>query len=287
MKRFLPWLLIVWLLSGCRSLETIPYYPAQTPESWLSIQPFTEVQIGSRALILVQPSTSAIVYLLGILGIAAGIYFLRIQQGQRSRQWWGAALLLWGAGALLAGTSYEAFSYAIKCAGRTTCIWTSGWEIFYLVLSAASVDAMLAAQAYACTQGKTRRVLLLVAIVHIVLYSAAVLAGSLVPVKFLISFELLILVLAPDIVVFLALNGGRYYRLKQRMDLILLGIWGWLILTIAAYFIYYISGFSQALWGQGKWFTENDVLHIGLILWMIYIVRIAAPEITDQPELQA
>jgi urea transporter len=186
-------------------------------------------------------------------------------------------------GALLAGTSYEAFSYQIKCLAREVCIWTSWWEILYLALSVASVDAMLIAEAYSCASGKLRRGLIRYAWVNIGVYLAILLIGSQVPVKFLISFELLILVLAPNVILFLILNGWRYARLRNRMDLVLLGVWGWLILTIGAYFLYYLSGMSQRLWAQGIWFTENDVLHIGLILWMVYIALVAARWIKDEP----
>jgi hypothetical protein len=123
LKKVFPFLTAILFLTGCARFESIAYSPAQTPDSWLTIQPF--IQLGG--VVLVQPSTSAIVYLLGVLTIGAGLYFLRIRNSQHSRLWWGIALLLWGLGALLAGTSYEAFSYQIKCAGHPACLWTSWW----------------------------------------------------------------------------------------------------------------------------------------------------------------
>lgn len=286
MKRPLPFLLAVLFLSGCQSLESIPYTPAQTPASWLQMQPFIKFQIASRTVYLVQPSTTAIVYLLGVIAIGAGLYFIKIRNTQWSRLWWGIALLFWGLGALLAGTSYEAFSYAIKCTGRSACIWTSWWEIVYLLFSVASLNTMLVAQAYACASGKLRRRLIGYAILSMAVYTLVVLAGTFIPVKFLISFELLILVCVPNLVIFLVLNGVRYARHSQRMDLVLLGTWTWLILTIGAYFLYYLSGLSQKLWAQGIWFTKNDVLHIGLIIWMLYIVGMVSSQIVDLPDLE-
>jgi hypothetical protein len=143
---FVP--LLLFTLSACGRLDDIPYTPAQTPESWLKIQPYAEFNFASQNILVVQPSTSFIVYLLGLIAIAVGVYFLRIRGPQRSRLWWGIALLFWGVGALLAGTSYEAFSYTIKCAGRNACLWTSWWEVLYLILSVWSIDAMLLAVAY-------------------------------------------------------------------------------------------------------------------------------------------
>lgn len=285
-KRISPWhwpLLLVFglALSGCGALETIPYAPPQTPETWLQIQPYWELPFGASSLIIIQPSTSIIVYLLGLITIGAGGYFFKIQNGQRSRQWWGRALLLWGLGALLAGSSYEAFSYQLKCAGRGVCIWTSWLEVAYLILSLGSVDAMLAAVAYACTAGRWRSGLLKYALVNFVLYLFLTLVGALLPLPFLISFELLLVAAAPNILLFFIISGRRYFRHKQRMDLIYLGTWAWLVLTIAAYFLYYLSGWTQQLWEKGMWFTENDVLHIGLIFWMLYIVLVMAPHVRD------
>jgi hypothetical protein len=154
----------------------------------------------------------------------------------------------------------------------------------YLVFSVASLNAMLVAEACSCANGKLRRGLISYAILSTALYMLIVLIGTLVPVKFLISFELLILVCVPNLVIFLVLNGVRYSKHRQRMDLVLLGTWAWLILTISAYFLYYVSGLSQKLMALGVWFTENDVLHIGLIIWMVYIVGVVSRQVVDEPE---
>jgi len=271
-------------LSACGRLERIPFSPLQTPASWLLSQPFISFRFGSHEMFLVQPSTSAIVYLLGILTIAAGLYYLRIRPRQLSRLWWGIAFLLWGLGALLAGTSYEAFSYAIKCAGREACLWTSWWEIGYLVVSVWSIDAMVLGDAAACTTGKLRKGLGVYALLNALVYLIVVLVGVFIPVKFLISFELLLVVSAPGILALFVLNLVRFWKFKNKMDLALLGAWVWLGLTIAAYFLFYLSGLTRTLWAKGTWFSENDVLHIGLILWMLYFIFVVVHNLTDYPQ---
>jgi len=281
MKKLFRFLCFTLLLAGCNQIESILYSPRQTPQDWLSIQPVMEIQIGSRAILIIQPTTSIIVYLLGFITIAAGIYFFSIKNSQQSRAWWGIALLLWGIGALLAGTSYEAFSYHIKCAGREFCLWTSWWEIIYLIVSAASIDAMMIAQAYSCTIRKQRKTLILLALTSITLYFLIILIGAFIPIQFLISFELLLIFSTPKIVFFIILNSRRYSQYRLVMDRALLGTWAWLAITIAGYFLYLLSDLTQRLWKQGVWFSENDVLHIGLILWMVYIVLVLAKHIKD------
>jgi hypothetical protein len=280
MKRMLP-LLILFLLPACGRLESLPYDPPQTPVTWLQTQPYAEFSLGGQTVILVQPSTSAIVYLLGLLTVGVGLYFLRIRAGQRSRLWWGVALLLWGLGALLAGTSYEAFSYNIKCAGRELCLWTSWWEIGYLLVSVWSIDAMMLAVAQSSALGGLRKALTAYAWVNATIYFVLVMLGVFIPVKFLISFEFLLAVAAPSILVMFGLNAWRYARTKSAAELSLLGAWIWLGLTIAAYFLYLISGNTAVLWARGLWFSENDVLHIFLIIWMLYLARFVAPKIID------
>ncbi len=277
------WCASLPLLSSCGPLDSIPYSPEQTPETWLSIQPFVNVRIGPRELILIQPSSTVLVYILGILAITAGLYFLRIQTNHRSRMWWGIALALWGAGALLAGTSYQAFSYEIKCAGKEFCSWSSWWEVFYLMFSVASVDAMVLAEAYACVTGKLRKVMKMYAVGHALLYAIVVIFGALIPVKFLISFELLLLVATPNVLMLFGLNGWRYIKLREGMDLALLKTWLWLGFTIGVYWLYLSLDITEALWVQGIWFSENDVLHIGLIIWFIYIALFVANQVKDMP----
>jgi len=282
-RKLLPsFLLILLALTSCGRLDTIPYDPPQTPQTWLQIQPYVNARVGSLEFILVQPSTSAIVYLLGILTVGIGLYFLKIRAGQRTRMWWGIALILWGIGALVAGTSYEAFSYAIKCAGREFCLWTSWWEIAYLLTTVWSIDAMTVAMAWSSASGRLRRGLTYYALINGAVYLLLVLIGVFVPVKFLISFEFLLVVGFPSFLVFFAINVGRYRKYKLAIDKAFIGAWLWLAVTVAAYFIAYSAGLTQAVWAKGIWFSENDVLHIFLILWMIYFAFLI-PRVIDNP----
>jgi hypothetical protein len=140
---------------------------------------------------------------------------------------------------------------------------------------------MILAIAHSSADGKLRKWLSVYALINMVLYFGLVMAGAFIPVKFLISFELLLVVAAPSVIAFFAINGWRYAKYKLDADLVSLGAWLWLGLTIVAYFLYLISGNTAALWANGVWFSENDVLHIGLIVWMIYLAVALAPRIRD------
>ena len=130
---------------------------------------------------------------------------------------------------------------------------------------------MMIAVAYSSATGKLRKWLSMYAVINAALYFIVVMVGAFIPIKFLISFELLLAVAAPSIIAFFIINGWRYYKYKLNPDLLLLGTWVWLGVTIAAYFLYLISDNTAALWMNGLWFSENDVLHIGLIIWMLYM----------------
>ena len=80
-------------------------------------------------------------------------------------------------------------------------------------------------------------------------------------------------------------SGGAYIKLMRRnaMDLALVGTWLGLCLIVAVYFIYLIMGVTEQLWEKGLWFSANDLLHVTLIAWMLYIVKVVARRITDLP----
>ncbi len=265
-------------------LKSLPHTnPEVTPADWCAIQPCKHVRIGTRVIILTQPSSTFLVYALGVLTIVAGFYFLLIRGSEISRLWWGISLLLWGIGALLAGTSYQAFAYEIKCAGRKSCAWTSWWEVVYLMFQQVSLNAMLVAVAYSCTEGSLQIMLLLFALVSAVLYVVCTFIGGIVPIKSLITFNWMVWVSSPILLIFFALNGWRYYIYRDPMDLSLLGTWILLLLTCVLYWLYDKLDITQKLWAKEKriWFSQNDVLHACLILWIFYIAIVVANRVED------
>lgn len=257
--------------------------PELTMENWFTAQPCATIRIASKTVILSQPSSTLLVYLLGFLTILAGFYFFQIRGNEISRIMWGLSLVLWGVGAILAGTSHQAFGYQIKCKGRKIVAWTSWWELIYLIFQQVSLNVMLVAVAYSCTSGIWLKILIVYAIASSLIYSVLIVVGGLVPIRSLITFEFMVLTSVPIVVLFFALNGWRYMIFKSPMDLALLGTWTLMLLSMVFYWIYDYLGIARKLWtGKNRiWFSENDILHIVLIVWVIYIAMILARHIED------
>ncbi len=205
--------------------------------------------------------------------VALGIYFVATRHGQRSRSWFGVSLVLGGVGAALAGISYQAFSYELKCAGLEYCRLTNGYEVSYSVTQALSVSAMVIAVGYALTSGRLRRGLIIYAVANAAVYVAITVLAVAIPSAFLLSFVVLMLFALPGLVAVLVVAGLRFRRERDDLSrtLIIAGLF--LVAVQVAYFGWGALGVTATLWdgGDGIYFSDNDVLHVGMIAWIIYV----------------
>ena len=271
-KLISSFILALVFLSACHQLDAIDYSPKINPETFLQNQHWMLIEFGNFSFIWSQPSSTLIVYFVGLFTMFTGYKFI-ITSTQKSTIWWGVGLLLTGLGALFAGTSYQALGYEIKCNGREYCTWTSWWEIVYMFLSVPGMNAFLVATAYTNLSGKYRKAIMIYAIINTIVYSIILLYGSFTAVKFLVSFEFMSLISAPSVIFLLLLHAYHYYKNKDKMNLTLLYSWLIFIAVGIAYSIYLRYNFASSLWAKGIWFTENDVLHIGMIGWVFFIYK--------------
>ena len=271
MRRLL-WVPVLLVLSGC-ALTEVPYDPPITPEQWCEQRPC--VDVGS--VVLNEPLGTFLVFTLALLWIAVGVGFLVTRRGQMSRGWLGVALILGGVGAAQAGVSYQAFSYELKCAGKEFCTYTNGFEVGYSITQAWSVSAMLVAVAYACPLA--RRGVMIYALANAVVYTIVAIAGVLLPSIVLLSFEVLMLFALPGIILVIVL-AARSKEPASRPILIAAVL---LIVVNVAYFAYYAAGITETLWdgGDGFYFSANDVLHVGMIAWLVYVAAAVGPRLRD------
>lgn len=278
--RALPLAAAVLLLTGCGRLSELGYDPPVTPAEWCRDRPC--VMVGDT--VVNEPLGTVLVFALALLWIGVGGYFLARRRGQRSRSWLGVALVLGGLGAAQAGISFQAFSYELKCAGREFCSYTNGFEVGYSVTQAWSVSAMLVAVAYACAAGRTRTAVIAYAIINAVGYCIVAVFGVLLPSKALLSFELLMLFALPGIILVIVL-AARHVRDPQQPYARWI-VWAAVLLVLVqvAYFGYYAAGVTQLLWdeGAGFYFSENDVLHVGMLLWLWFVAAKLGPTLADQ-----
>lgn len=280
MKRFTALsLAAATVLTGCERLDLLTW--DMTPERWLATHPHVSVRLGPLDFVLAEPSSSLIVFALGVVLTVAGIWFLGNRGASRSRLLWGIGFAVWAASTFCAGVSYQAFSYVLKCSGRTVCLWTTWWEIAYLMLFVASLNALVAAVAYSSSAGMVRKAIVAYAIANTAIYECVVLAGAFLPNAFLASFECMLLFGAPAFAILFAVNLSRWRKTKSPLELRLVVAWLLMFAVIVAYFSYFLSGISERLWASGVWFNANDVLHVGLILWTVYLMKACSRGIRD------
>ncbi|MDP2814531.1 MAG: hypothetical protein Q8S15_02000 [Erysipelotrichaceae bacterium] len=238
-----------------------------TPQEWLQ----NHWYVRWNNFVLAEPSSTFFVFLLAFVILWLAFRLLRTTNHQRSRFWFGLSMLAWSLSTFSAGVSYQIFSYELKCAGRTVCLWTTPWEIAYLLLYVISVKLLVVAVSYASVQERTRQYYLKYAGLMGLIYFFILLIGILLPNQFLISFELMVLFLVPSYILMFLINLKNVRKSGKSVDRRLIMAWVGMLLITIAYFAFYLSGISVWLWQRGIWFNANDVLHLLLIVWAMYI----------------
>ena len=241
--------------------------PEMTPQAYLETIPY--IEIGRN--IIITPSSTIIVYLLGLVTLYFGVMLYR-QKLSRVKMLWGLTLILWGIGTLLSGTSYQGLGYELKCRGVSLCLFTSWFELSYLFVTAISITVMGYAVAEKTLKDRSKELYLKVVSVGLGVYSVSLVLGTILEIKLLITYEYFLIFFMPYFVSFLIMNIKGYKHHKNDLDKGLIIVWLLMLVVNVVYFIYFFSGIPEGLYeNYGVWFSANDVLHIGLIGWMVYI----------------
>ncbi len=270
---------LVWFFNNAQQLATIP---PVTPDAFLASMPHSSISLWNREYVLIQPSSTLFVYLLGILMFLLGVYFLISTGKQLSRKYWGIGLILWGLGAITAGTSYQAFGYELKCKGFEICRFTSSFELIYMLLTAYSINFLVAATGYTSLGQTGRRRTLWFAIIDSVLFSLFMFIGAIEPVRFMVSYEGFMAFMGGNFMLMFILNLRHTLLHKDHLNRRLVFIWISFLLVNLGYFAFLLGGFGSALYqNYGIWFNENDALHVLLILWALQIFLTLRKDLKD------
>lgn len=251
-----------FLFSAFGKVGTLIMTPVMTTPEYLAQWPSTT--FGN--IIIQQPSSSIIILALSLLTIALGIRYL-IRKNDPLFFWLGVNFIFWGLGALLAGISYQAFGYYLKCSGLTACLFTDWVELLYMSCTVISINAILVAYASQIQSYNKSVALKRFAISSVLAYVVFQGIGMLIPVQFLLSYEGMLLFLSPNLVFFIIIS---YQHRKNKLHGRLFKLWIAFIFVNLAYFVALFADIGTLIMtNTGYWFNENDVLHVLLIVWML------------------
>jgi MFS family permease len=257
---------IVMSIAFSNSLVSLLHEPLMTPDAWLESHPY--LQIDNH--VVSEPSSSVLIFLLAFLYLRVAYLFFRGHDGQQSRLWWGIFMLLFGLGAILAGVSYQAFSFELKCRGYDYCLWTSWWEIGYMICTVAGVGAAFIAAAYSVLSHMAKLFWTAYALASTLIYIGVVSFGIIFANRFLISFEMMIIFILVGFITIAANLIWQYRHNKNPLIMKILKVGVLLIAVIVIYFVGLTSGYAELLWARGIWFNANDLLHVLLFGWVLY-----------------
>lgn len=248
--------------------QTILMSPAMTPIEYLQSVPYKEISLFGNDFILIKPSSTFFVYLLGFITMGIGVYFAKGKK--MSRHHFGISLVFWGLGAVLAGTSYQGLGYELKCNGYYICLFTSWWELAYLYVTGLSITVMMFAILLEVYGNKK---FLSYPMVGFFVYSLLLTLGSIFEIYFLITYEMFILFFGVYFVIMFVISLKKYMENQSAFHRKMIEIWVGLLIVNVLYFVYMLFGIGPMLYEKaGIWFTDNDVLHIALIGWMVLIL---------------
>lgn len=275
-------IMLVCILNHTNQLLLLPL---TTPETFLASMPHISLSLFQHDYILIQPSSTILVYSLGLIMICIGVHFFMTRKQQTSREYWGIGLILWGISAIAAGTSYQAFGYELKCNSREFCLFTSNFELVYMLLTAYAINYLVAATGYTSLAPTKRKRLNQFAIIDSFLYSVYMLVGAIIPIKFLVSYEGFMAFIGVNFIIMFILNIRHHLKFRDALNRNLIMIWiGFLVVNIG-YFVFLFGGFGAQLYqSYGIWFNENDVLHVLLILWTMMIFFFLRTRLVDTVE---
>ncbi len=255
----------------------ILYEPLRTPDNWHQTHPY--LLVGD--LTISEPSSSLIMLALIMMYFWTAYLFLRNRNEQDSRLWWAVFLIMFGVGALLAGVSYQAFNYEIKCRGHEYCLWTSWWEVSYMICTVAGAGAALLGAAHAIFNRQTVRYWSVYVLLSTLFYTVMASIGLIIGNRFLISFEMMVIFVCIGFIA-MTILALRQNRIKQESIIMkILKVGFFMLLVNLIYFIGLVSGYADVLWEKGIWFNANDLLHTLLFIWVIYSYKVLGDKLKD------
>tara|TARA_B100001093_G_scaffold494554_1_gene538104 strand:+ start:7574 stop:8392 length:819 start_codon:yes stop_codon:yes gene_type:complete len=235
--------------------------------SWCLNQPCLEI-FGIR---INQFSSSILVYTLAFYGLFVGYKYYQTQGGQKSRLYWSISLVLGGIGAFSAGSSFQAFAFTIKCAGKEFCDATSLFEVAYNILTVWSAGFLCLAIGVTFLRYSKMKTISIITLGYCLVFTLLSLAAFKENLYLLVSFEFLLLYLAPVYLSIITITIYQHIKNTNESSRKHLIAWLTLMLTLITYYLYLNFHFTELLWSKGIWFSANDVLHLGMIGWLYYL----------------
>jgi purine-cytosine permease-like protein len=131
---------------------------------------------------------------------------------------------------------------------------------------------LVAATGYTSAGATGRKWMVRFAIADSIAYTAYILIGAILPIKFLVTYEGFMAFIGANFLLMFFMNI-RYYRVHHdALNKKLIQVWLGFLLVNIGYFAFLFGGFGASLYAaSGLWFNENDALHVLLIAWSAFI----------------